>query len=147
MLEQRPGWVRVRYYRDGRRATGWVSRRYVASPSDVVYDAGTVSFDTGRIEGQEARVSLPVMVGGADGFLDRLDYPAVARDAGIRGEVVVAAVIDEQGQVETAMVRESPSEVLSIAALKAVRETRFRPARRAGLPVRVRLTIPVPFGR
>ena len=147
VLEQRPGWLRVRYRQDGRRATGWVSRRYVASPSDVIYDAGTVSFETGRVEGQENRISLPVLVDGVDGFLDRLDYPAVARAADIRGEVLVEAVIDEQGRVETATASRSPSEVLTIAALKAVRDTRFRPARRAGLPVRVRLTIPVPFGR
>ena len=146
VLEQRPGWVRVRYRLDGRRATGWVSRAYVASPSDVVYDAGRVSLETGRLEGQETRVSLPVMVGGVDGFLDRLDYPTVARDAGVRGEVLVEAVVDEQGRVESATVARSPSEVLSIAALSAVRATRFRPARRGGLPVRVRLTIPVQFG-
>ena len=146
VLEQRPEWVRVRYRHDGRRATGWVSRAYVASPSDMVYNAGTVSLETGRMVGQEARVSLPVMVGGVEDFLGRLDYPIVARDAGLRGEVLVEAVIDEQGRVETATVSRSPSEVLSIAALRAVRGTRFRPARRAGLPVRVRLTIPVPFG-
>jgi len=145
VLEERPEWVRVRYSQGGRRATGWVSRSFVASPSDAIYDAGSVSPETGQIEPQTSDVTLPVLVGGMDGLRERLDYPDIARNGGIDGRVVVTAVIDERGRAENLQVASSPSEMLSYAAIDAVRDSRFRPARRQGRAVKVRLTIPVDF--
>lgn len=145
VIEERPNWVRVRYSVGGRRATGWVSRAYVASPSDAIYDAGSMSPETGQIEPQDSDVTLPVLVGGMSGLRERLDYPDIARNGGIDGRVVVTAVIDERGRAENIQVASSPSEMLSYAAVDAIRESRFRPARRQGRAVKVRLTIPVDF--
>ncbi len=145
VLEERPNWVRVRYSRGGRRETGWVSRDFVASPSDVIYDAGVVSPDTGQVEAEPSNVSLPVLVGGMDGLRERLQYPDIARNGGIDGRVVVSAIIDERGRAENLQIASSPSEMLSYAAIEAVRESRFRPARRQGRAVKVRLTIPIDF--
>ncbi|GAB5534697.1 MAG: hypothetical protein Rubg2KO_09460 [Rubricoccaceae bacterium] len=145
VLEERPNWVRVRYSQGGRRATGWVSRAYVASPSDAVYDAGSMSPETGQIESQDSDVTLPVLVGGMSGLRERLDYPDIARNGGIDGRVVVTAVIDERGRAENIQVASSPSEMLSYAAVDAIRDSRFRPARRQGRAVKVRLRIPVDF--
>lgn len=145
VLEERPNWVHVRYTRRGQRETGWVSRDYVASPSDAIYDAGTVSPETGQIEGEPTHVSLPVLVGGMDGLRERLQYPDIARNGGIDGRVVVTAIIDERGRAEDLQVASSPDEMLSYAAIEAVSQSRFRPARREGRAVKVRLTIPVDF--
>lgn len=145
VLEERPGWVRVRYTHSGQRETGWVSRDYVTSPSDAIYDAGELSPETGQIEARSSNVIPPVLVDGRDGLMDRLEYPDVARNGGFDGRVVVTAVIDERGRAENIQIASSPSEMLSYAAIEAVRESRFRPARRAGRAIRVRLTIPIDF--
>ena len=145
VLEERPDWVRVRYSSGGRRETGWVSRTYVASPSDGVVDAGTMSMETGEIPPPSPQVSPPVLVGGLEGLRDRLEYPDIARNGGIDGRVVITTIIDERGRAEDIQVASSPSEMLSYAAIEAIRESRFRPARRQGRAVKVRLTIPIDF--
>lgn len=145
VLEEREDWVRVRYSRTGRRETGWVSRAYVTSPSDGIVDAGTLSMQTGEITPSSARVSPPVLVGGLAGLRERLVYPDIARNGGIDGRVVVTAIIDEAGRPTDLQVASSPSEMLSYAALDAVQDSRFRPARRGGRPVKVRLEIPIDF--
>ncbi|MEO0557407.1 MAG: TonB family protein [Bacteroidota bacterium] len=145
VLEERPNWVRVRLSVDGRRATGWVSRAYVASPSDAVFDAGEVSPETGQVESDASDITLPILVGGIAGLRERLDYPDIARNGGIDGRVVVTAVIDERGRAEDLRIASSPSPMLSYAAIDAIRDSRFRPARRQGRAVKVRLTIPVDF--
>ena len=86
-----------------------------------------------------------MLVDGRDGLMDRLEYPDVARNGGFDGRVVVTAVIDERGRAENIQIASSPSEMLSYAAIEAVRESRFRPARRAGRAIRVRRTIPIDF--
>jgi TonB family protein len=54
--------------------------------------------------------------------------------------VLVELTIDEQGRVTTAEVMESAGEQFDRAALEAVRQFEFEPARRAGAPIAVRLS-------
>lgn len=56
-------------------------------------------------------------------------YPEAARKEGITGVVVVEVVIDETGAVNEARALESPNEALTEAAIAAVRQWRFEPAR------------------
>ncbi len=62
------------------------------------------------------------------------EYPAAARERGVRGTVLVEFVIDVSGRVSSARVLESVPE-LDAAALDCVRSWRFKPALRAGKPV------------
>lgn len=74
-------------------------------------------------------------------------YPDDARRRDIEGLVVVSAVLDHDGRVETdsvKIVRSIP--LLDQAALGAVRQWRFRPARdQQGRTVRVLLEVPIRF--
>lgn len=74
-------------------------------------------------------------------------YPDDARRRDVEGLVVVAAVLDHDGRVEddsVKVVRSIP--LLDQAALRAVRQWRFRPARdHDGRTVRVSLEIPIRF--
>jgi protein TonB len=71
-------------------------------------------------------------------------YPDAAFDAGIQGTVQVAIVIDEEGRVARAEVRESIPE-LDEAALAAVRAWQFAPAKLKGRPIATVVTAPVAF--
>ncbi len=75
----------------------------------------------------------------------RVQYPDMARSNGIEGQVLVAALISESGAVETTQVLDSDNEMLNDAAVKAVRETTFTPAKQNGQPVRVWVRIPITF--
>ncbi len=73
-------------------------------------------------------------------------YPAMARDTGIEGEVVIDTTIDKTGRVTGAKVISGPS-VLRQAALDAVRQWRYEPSKLNGEPVPVQLTVTLKFHR
>jgi TonB family protein len=71
-------------------------------------------------------------------------YPAVARAARIQGTVVLSAVIDKDGTVESlSLVSGHP--LLVPAAMDAVKQWRFRPYTLNGQPVEVKTQINVNF--
>jgi protein TonB len=71
-------------------------------------------------------------------------YPPVARAAHVEGIVILEAVIDASGSVTSARVlRGHPT--LDQAALDAVQQWKFRPARLNGEPIPVVMTVTVQF--
>jgi TonB family protein len=72
------------------------------------------------------------------------DYPRLAREAGIEGEVIVRAVVDQHGRVAQVVVSSGP-EFLRDAAAAAVRSALFRPALQNGRAVRVWVSVPIRF--
>jgi Ca-activated chloride channel family protein len=75
-------------------------------------------------------------------------YPEVARKACMKGKVVLGAVIRKDGTVGEIKVLQSghPDVGFADEAVNAVRQWRFKPATRGGVPVEVYYTIPVEFG-
>ena len=73
-------------------------------------------------------------------------YPEIAQEAGIEGTVVVQVFIDKKGRVQdTIILKGIPNTGLDEAAIKAIRKTRFRPAKQRERPVGVWISIPVNF--
>ncbi len=87
----------------------------------------------------------PELIGGLEGLQSRVVYPSIAIQAGVEGQVVIQFVVDERGNVVDPVVLRSPNDLLSGAALKAVRESRFNPGQQRGRPVKVRFAVPVTF--
>ena len=76
----------------------------------------------------------------------RPKYPEIAQEAGIEGTVFIQAFIDKQGRViETTIIKGIPNTGLDEAAIKAIRKTRFKPARQRERAVGVWISIPVNF--
>jgi periplasmic protein TonB len=74
------------------------------------------------------------------------EYPPVARMRGIEGQVILEAIVDADGHVEPDITVVQSVPALDKAAVAALREWRFRPARDAtGAPMRVTLRVPVRF--
>jgi protein TonB len=74
------------------------------------------------------------------------EYPRLARDAECEGFVVVRVTIDVEGRVRAAtVVRSDVVRSLEEAALAAVRQWIFSPARQGGRPVAVQLEVPFVF--
>ena len=71
-------------------------------------------------------------------------YPPVARSARVEGVVILEAVIDAAGRVETVRVLRSIP-LLDQAAVDAVKQWRFTPTLLNGLPVPIVMTVTVNF--
>ncbi len=72
-------------------------------------------------------------------------YPEVLVRARIAGKVVLKAVVDERGNVEGVEVVGTSQPLFDDAVLKAVMKWRYKPAMKAGHPVKVPLRIVVKF--
>ena len=71
-------------------------------------------------------------------------YPALARTAHAQGVVIIEATIDAEGHVvATRILRSVP--LLDEAALDAVRQWQYTPAKLNGEPVSVLMTVTVRF--
>lgn len=70
-------------------------------------------------------------------------YPEEARRQGIEGKVMMMVYIDETGVVKNVEVQKTPSQLLADSAVKAVYDTKFRPARLNGQikPVSMQLAL------
>jgi len=71
-------------------------------------------------------------------------YPAMARTARVEGVVILEAVIDAEGRVESVRVLRSIP-LLDQAAMDAVRQWKFTPTRLNGTPVPIVMTVTVNF--
>jgi protein TonB len=72
------------------------------------------------------------------------EYPVIARTAKVEGNVVVEAVIDEEGNVVQARAVSGPG-LLVAAALQAVLKWKYEPTYLDGMPVSVRFQVTVTF--
>jgi periplasmic protein TonB len=74
--------------------------------------------------------------------------PTVPRDfasGGAAGLVTVSLMIDEKGNVTETSVVKSTHKELEDPAMDAVKKWRFKPAKKDGTPVSVRVSIPIKF--
>jgi protein TonB len=73
------------------------------------------------------------------------DYPESMKRQGISGVVAVAIVIDETGVVTSAAVAKSTQSDFEAPALAAVKKWKFKPAKKDGTPVKIKVTVPIRF--
>jgi protein TonB len=88
---------------------------------------------------------MPQIVGGYGALTKRVEYPDLAKRAGVAGRVYVLAYVNEKGEVVKAEVQKGIGGGCDEAAVKAVMATKFIPGKQRGKPVRVRISIPIVF--
>ncbi len=74
-----------------------------------------------------------------------VNYPLAARQERVSGRVVVLALVDENGRVQSARVQTGVASKTGVneAIVDAVKKARFRPATKDGVPVKMYKAIPV----
>ncbi|HKH44715.1 MAG TPA: energy transducer TonB [Thermoanaerobaculia bacterium] len=72
-------------------------------------------------------------------------YPYALQKGCLEGTVQLRGIIDTEGRIHRPGVLESPSPLLTVAALEAFRTWRFQPARYEGKPVLVYYTLTIKF--
>ncbi len=87
----------------------------------------------------------PHIKGGMQSLYDDITYPRAAKIAGIEGIVHIQFVIDKDGSVKNAKVLRGIGGGCDKEALRAVQNLSFEPGRQRGIPVQVKMTLPVRF--
>lgn len=72
-------------------------------------------------------------------------YPFEMRRAGINGEVLVAFIVDSNGDVREAYAVRSTQREFEAAAIQAVSKWKFRPGKKGGRNVNTKMNVPIVF--
>ncbi len=88
---------------------------------------------------------MPEPIGGIAGIQQKIVYPEIAKRAGVQGRVFVKAFVDENGNVSKVELIKGIGAGCDEAAMDAVKQTKFKPGKQRGKPVKVQVSIPVLF--
>lgn len=89
--------------------------------------------------------NMPELKGGLGALQKKVEYPDMARKAGIEGRVIIQFIVNEQGQVEDPRVIRGIGGGCDEEALRIVKEAEFEPGSQRGTPVRVQYSLPITF--
>jgi protein TonB len=88
---------------------------------------------------------MPEPIGGIKAIQEKITYPEIAKRAGVEGKVYVLAFVDEGGNVTKAQILKGIGAGCDEAARDAVLQTKFKPGKQRGVPVKVQVSIPIIF--
>lgn len=88
---------------------------------------------------------MPEIIGGMDALYREIDYPEIARKAGIEGLVVLRTTIGPDGKPTDIEVIRSAGALLDKAATDGLLSITFRPGYQRGKAVTVRMNVPIRF--
>lgn len=122
----------------------------VVFESELKADAEVAPPPPPAAEEEEAAIfevveELPEPMGGISAIQSRVEYPELAKKAGIEGRVTIRAAIDEKGNVIKTQVVKGIGGGCDEAAIKAIEKTKFKPGSQRGKPVKVWMAIPIAF--
>lgn len=89
--------------------------------------------------------NMPELIGGMQALQNKIIYPEIARKAGIKGKVILQAVVNKKGEVSNISVFKGIGGGCDEAAIKALSEAKFKPGRQRGKEVNVRIYVPIVF--
>lgn len=103
-------------------------------------------------DGADSRVRFiaydepPVPIGGFAAIVEKLVYPPIALEAGIEGTVILQVFVSKKGFVEDVVMQKSlPNTGFDEAAIRTVKQVRFKPAMQRDRPLGVWIAIPIRF--
>jgi TonB family protein len=96
----------------------------------------------GKVEDMLDYDSPPVLVQAV-----RPEYPEAIREMGAEGEVILKALILEDGHLGRVEVLESPNPILTNQAIVALRQSVFIPAQKDGEPCCATMVVPFVFDK
>ncbi|HEX2869581.1 MAG TPA: energy transducer TonB [Ignavibacteriales bacterium] len=88
---------------------------------------------------------MPEPVGGLATIYKKIVYPSIAKSAGLEGKVYVLILIDEKGNVDDVKVVKGIGGGCEEAAISAIKGVKFSPGKNGGVPVKVKLSLPITF--
>ncbi len=115
----------------------------------VVLALAPTKIFSNQAPGDEAYVAfaeiMPEPVGGIENIYKKIEYPSVAKKAGIEGKVYVLVFINEGGDVDDVKVIKSLGGGCDEAVIDAVKSSKFKPASNKGVATKVKLSLAFTF--
>ncbi|HLL84150.1 MAG TPA: energy transducer TonB [Longimicrobium sp.] len=117
-----------------------------AAPEPRPAGSATGSVDTARVYGVD-EVTVKARLANSSTVARALEqnYSGVQRDAGLEGTVDLQMTVERNGHTSSIVVVRSSDAVFNTAAVNVARAMRFSPAQVNGVPVRVRIDLPITF--
>lgn len=119
--------------------------------ADVTTDAYDLVMELPAIEASKAGEvfvvveQTPVLLGGLAGIQNEIQYPEIAKRAGIQGRVFLQFIVETDGSVRDAQITRGIGGGCDEEALRAVSTAKFVPGVQDGVRVPVKMSIPVTF--
>lgn len=88
---------------------------------------------------------MPQPVGGLEAIYKKIDYPEIARKAGIEGKVYVLVYINEKGGVDDVKVLKGIGAGCNEAAIDGIKAVKFSPGKNNGAAVKTKLSLSINF--
>ena len=88
---------------------------------------------------------MPELIGGMASIANQIQYPEIARRAGISGRVYVRFIVDETGRVTNPTILRGLNDEINEEALRVVRQAQFKPGSINGTHVNVNIVLPINF--
>jgi len=89
--------------------------------------------------------TLPSPIEGIEKFVASINFPEIAKRAGLEGNVVINTTIDIIGNPKDVEVKLSDAEIFSYSVIEAVKKTKFIPAIQNGKPIEAQIAIAFSF--
>lgn len=87
----------------------------------------------------------PELKGGMQAIQNEIQYPELAKKAGIEGRVFIQFIVDENGNVQNPHITRGAHKLLDQEALRVVRGMEFEPGQQRGEAVKVQMALPITF--
>lgn len=87
----------------------------------------------------------PKLKGGLAALQQKINYPDMARKAGIEGRVYVQFIVDKHGNVVNPHVIRGIGGGCDKEALRVIKKAKFTPGMQRGRPVKVKMSLPIVF--
>lgn len=88
---------------------------------------------------------MPEPVEGLPAVIKKIQYPPIARQAGLEGKVFVMAYVDEKGNVDDVKVLKGIGGGCEEEVIKVLKTTKFKPGMNNGQPVKVKTSLSFAF--
>ena len=88
---------------------------------------------------------MPAPIGGIEGIMRKITYPATAQRVGIQGKVYVLIYINEKGEVDDVKVVKGIGAGCDEEAANTIKKTKFSPGMNNGVPVKTKFSLAITF--
>lgn len=88
---------------------------------------------------------MPEPVDGLANLMKKINYPQIARSAGIEGRVIAMAYINEEGGVDDVKIIKGIGGGCNEEVERVLKSSKFKPGQKEGKPVKVKLTLSFVF--
>lgn len=114
-----------------------------------ISSASTIKNDAAVLPGEEEYLAfaevMPEPVDGMPGLIKKVEYPRIARSAGLEGKVIALAYINEGGGVDDVKIIKGVGGGCNEEVERVIKASKFKPGMKEGKPVKVKLTLSFVF--